>query len=490
MILIKYFLLLNLFFISLFANVELNMPKKIISGESVVFTIEVNGDDIDFPNMQSLNGITLNELGSSSSTSIINSSIKKRIKKTYSFYITKDFLFPSLEFVIDGKKIQTKEQKIEVINASKTKSNIFDLNISTSQKELYVGENFILTVNFKYKKEFRSQIAELSFANPNFENFWSKQLESSEQKEEGSYIVSELKFLLFPLKDGLLKINPLKINAQVLNTNRNSFSLFSNSTKTLQIYSNELNFNIKKLPQNITLIGDFDVQASIDKNKINKGESISYKLEIIGYGNIDDIENKKINITDSIVYDNKPEIKTAFKDNKYFGKYSKTFSIIPNKSLVIPSIKLSYFNKDENKIIHKKTKEFVIEVIDENLSKKVEKLQKQELTQKAKDPVIKTIEIKSIKDRILFFSLGVFVTLLILCLYFYVIKYNKKKDLKNLPLIKQIHKTKNKNELLKLLSVYIKINSDLDELIYLLEKDNDFILLKKDIIKIIKKINL
>lgn len=489
MLLIRYVLLLNLFLISLFANIQLNIPANVISGEPIIFSIEANGNDIQFPNITSINGNVTQELSSSSSTNIINSSIVKRIKKTYSFYSSTNVLFPSLEFIIDGKNIQTKEQEIKIVNASKTKSKFFDLSISPSNSDLYVGENFILTLVFKYNKEV--QLLDLAFENPDFGNFWSKQLDNSRKYEEGNFLIQEVKFLLFPLKDGLLKINPLKIRAQVLDSNRNSFSLFSNNTKSIMIYSNELNFDIKKLPNNINLIGDFDIHANIDKNKINKGDAISYKLEIVGYGNIDDIENKTININDATIYDNKADVKTRFKDNKYFGKYSKTFSIIPNKSLIIPSISLSYFDKNKNKIINKKTKEFAIEVLNnDSISSKVEKLQKKEIIKKIEKQVIKTIEIKSIKDRVIFFCLGVFLTLLILCLYFYVIKYNKKKDFKNIPLLKQVNKTKNKNELLKLLSVYIKINPDLDALIYLLEKDNDFILIKKDIIKILKKINL
>lgn len=488
MYLIKYLIFLNLFFISLFANVQINIPKSIIKGDAVVFSIEASGNDIEFPKLTSINGNTIQELGSSTSTNIINSTITKKIKKTYSFYALNDFIFPSLIFVIDGKKVQTQEQEIKVLNAQKTKSKYFDLNISSSLDDLYVGENFILTVIFKYDKQL--QIVDLAFENPNFENFWSKQLANSKQYEEGSFIVQELKFLLFPLKEGLLKINPLKIKAQILDTNRNSFSLFSNSTKVVRVYSNELNFNIKKLPNNINIIGDFDIKASIDKNKIKKGEALSYKLEIEGYGNIDDIENKTLNIQEATIYENKPEVKTSFKDDKYFGRYSKTFSIIPNKSIVIPSINLSYFNKELNKVISKKTNEFKIEVIEEITNKKIERLQKNDIKEINEKQIIKTIEVISIKDRVIFFCLGAFITLLILCLYFYVINRSKKKDFKNESLVKQVNKTKNKDELLKLLSVYIKINSNLDELIFLLEKDSDFILVKKDIIKILKKINL
>ena len=61
---------------------------------------------------------------------------------------------------------------------------------------------------------------------------------------------------------------------------------------------------------------------------------------------------------------------------------------------------------------------------------------------------------------------------------------------KETPLLKRIKKTKTKGELLKILAVYIKIDSSLDKLIFKLEEQNDIKLIKKDIVKKIKEINL
>ena len=486
MFIIRFLFLSTFFILSLFANLELNLPKEVVRGEPLVFSLTISGNDIQMPKLQSIESFSVQEVSSSTSTNIINSKITRRIKKIYSLYPTKDFQFPSLKFIIDGKEYLTKKQDISLKNSQKTISPLFDLTLKTDKQDLYVSESFILTLVFKYKKN--SNIVDLSFEKPNFDNFWHKQLSDSKQYEENDFVVQELNFLLFPLKDGALKINPLKINAQIIDTN-NSYSLFSNTTSNVKIYSNELNFNIKKLPLNTNLIGNFDIKAQVDNKKIKEGEAISYKLLISGNGNIEDIKDIKLNIKNATIYENKPIIKTKYEDGKYKGTYTKAFSIIPSESIVIPKIQLKYFDKKLAKVITKQSDEIKIEVEKSSFVKKEEKLQKAKVEVKEKE-VIKIIEKVSQKDRLIFFALGIIVGILILGLYFYVIKYKNSNKSEETSLLKKVKKTKTKDELLKLLAVYIKINPTLDKLIFELEKENDIKIIKKQIIKKLKESNL
>ena len=97
------------------------------------------------------------------------------------------------------------------------------------------------------------------------------------------------------------------------------------------------------------MIGDFNISASVNKIDIKQGESVSLKLEISGVGNFDDIEDIKLDIPNATVYDNKPDVKTKYSDLGYEGTYTKVFSIIPESSITIPSIKLKYFDKKNKK---------------------------------------------------------------------------------------------------------------------------------------------
>jgi hypothetical protein len=484
----RFLFLFSIFILNLFADVQLQIPSTVVRGEPLIFSIEVSGSNIKFPNMSKIDGNVINEVSSSSSTNIINSQITKKIRKVYSFYPTKDFTLPSLEFEIDSKSFYTEEKKVKLTNPTKTKSDQFDLNIKANNTDVFVGENFILNLVFKYKRD--TQIVDLAFEKPNFDNFWFKQLNDTKQYQEGEYVVQELNFLMFPLKVGKIKINPISIQAQIVDLNRNSFSMFSNPTKVLKIYSNELEFDVKALPQNVKLIGDFDINSTVDKLKVKKGEAISYILNINGVGNIEDIEDIKLDINDATIYENKPEIKAEFIDNEYKGTYKKSFSIVPNKSLVIPSIKLKYYDKKNQQVITKETKEFSIEVEDNNIINQNVKLEKNNTELVKEKEIIKIVEKSSTFDKILYFCLGIVLTLIIFGIYFYIINQKIKKEVYNTPLVKRVKLCKNNDELIKVLAVYINKDAILDELIFKLERKEDINILKKDILKVLKQLNL
>ena len=486
----KIFKFIGLFFLfvsPLFGNVKLYLPSNtIVKNEAFVFVLEAYGNDITFPNISLIDGQSVQEIASSNATNIINGKVTKKIKKTYSFYPTKDFILPSFETLIDGKNYKTNEEKITIQKALKTQSNIFDFNIKTNNSDLYIGENFILTMVFKYKKDV--DILDLTFDKPNFENFWYKQIDNSKKYEDGDFTVFEIKFLMFALKKGIQKIEPLGINAQIMDNN--SYSVFS-STRNKKIYSNELEFDIKSLPDNINLIGNFDISASVDKLIVKKGEAVSFKLNIKGKGNIDDLPDIKLPIDDVTIYENKPLVRTQTSNNEYSGEWEKVYSIIANKSFTIPSIKIDYFDKNLSKTISKQTDIFNIEVLDEEIKKEVvlEKAEDIALPIETPKEIIKVVEKISTLDRIIYFFLGVVFSLLIISLYYYVITSRREKQ-EDKPLVKKVKESKTKEELLKILAVYLKIDAKLDLLIFELEKTQDIDSLKKEIIKILKELKL
>jgi hypothetical protein len=484
---IKFIGLFFLFVSSLFGNVKLYLPSNtIVKNEAFNFILEAYGNDITFPNISLINGQTVQEISSSTSTNVTNGKIAKKIKKTYSFYPMKDFILPSFEMQIDGKSYKTNEEKISIQKALKTQSLLFDFDIKTNNDNLYLGENFILTMVFKYKKNL--DILDLSFDKPSFEDFWYKQIDNTKKYEEGDFNVFEIKFLMFALKAGIQKIEPIGINAQIMDDN--SYSVFS-STKNKKIYSNELNFNIKELPVNINLIGNFEINSSVDKQIVKKGEAISFKLNIIGSGNIDDISDIKLPIDDVTIYENKALVKTQILNNEYKGEWEKVYSIIANKSFTIPSIKIDYFDKKLSKIVSKKSASFNIEVVGEDIKKEVvlQKAEEKILPMEKQKEIIKIIDKTSTLDRVIFFFLGVAFSLLIISLYFYVITSRRKKQ-EDKPLLKKVKESKTKDELLKILAVYLKIDTKLDVLIFELEKTQDIKFLKKEIIKILKELNI
>lgn len=486
---LKSFFLFFIFITSAFSNVTLKAPDSFIKNEPYVFEIEAVGSSIKFPEIKNIDNYLVEQAGTSRTLQIVNGNYDEKISKKYMILPKDDFEIPSFTFQIGNSEVKTEAKKIVQKKISKTSSNNFDLTLVPSKRELYVGEDLIIKLIFKYKRG--TQITDLGFEKPHFENFWYEKLKnSSKSYEENGFVVQELDFLLFPQKSGELKINPLRVDVQLIQSgiSNGSFSFFSNKTKIKKIYSNELIFNVKELPSNTNLIGDFDISATIDKNKINQGESLSYKLKIKGTGNFEDIKDLKLDINNATVYDNKPEIKTNYTNNGYEGEYVKVFSIIPNSSLQIPELSLSFFNKKQNKVITKKTKSFNIEVKNQKTQSVV--LEKPKEVEIVKE-VSKESRNLSLMDKIVYFILGMAFTLLMFGLYYYVkILKSKKVSKSETPLITLVRKAKYKDDLLRVLVPYLKKDDVLDELIYECETKKEFKILKKEIVHRLKEINI
>ncbi len=482
-IVVSFFIFFNL---SLFANVILHSADSFVKGESFIFEYEAIGSSVKFPEIKEIDGFIVESLGTSRSLQIINGNYDEKISKKFRIVPNKEFTIPSFTFIVNDEEVKTNEKQILQRKIAKTKSDNFDLTLTPSKSSLYVGEELLIKLIFKYKKNL--QITNLGFEQPHFENFWYKKIDNSNSRyEQGGYVIQELDFLLFPQKSGILKIPSLRVDVQMMDSSSNNFGFFSASPKLIKVYSNDLEFNIKELPQNISLIGDFDIKASIDKTKIKEGESVSYKINIDGIGNFDDIEDMKLNIPNVTIYDNKPEIKTKYTNKGYGGSYSKVFSIIPSKSFEIPSIKFKYFDKNKQKIIEKNTKIFKIELINQ-VSKKVVLEKPKEIIENKKEIIVE--KQSSLKEKIVYFILGIIVTLLIIGLISYVKLQRIKKKKDDIPLIKLVKQTKNKNSLMKVLIPYLKQDLDLDKLIFQCEGQEDFKILKKQIIELLKKIKI
>jgi hypothetical protein len=289
----------------------------------------------------------------------------------------------------------------------------------------------------------------------------------------------------------VLKIPAIKIEAKVVDLSAYSYSLFSQPVKVEKIYSNSLDLDVKSLPDGVSLIGEFLLKTSISKEEINENESLSYKIEISGYGNIDDIEDIKLNIKDVTIFEDKAKIETKIENNKNVGTYKKSFSIISNDDFEIPSIELKYFDKNIQKVVTQKSQNYKIKVKKSEIKEAFKGLEKAQTKEIVKEVEEKIVYKASLKQMILFFILGIVFTILTFGLYYYV-KNRKSKQSDDLPLVKLIKKSKDKSELIKILIPYIGYNKSLDDMIFKLEKDKNIELnvIKKEIINIVKLLNI
>ena len=427
---ILYITLFILFHISLWANVKIEAPDSFYKGETVIFSITVSGNNIDFPQITDIKGIPVQNAGNSSSTRIINGVRSQSVTRSFLINSKEDITIPPIAVKIDGTTYKTKETIIKAKQVEKTKSNLYDLTISTDKTEVYVGEEIRFNLKFKYRKDL--PVVDLNFHKPVFDNFWKKELNAGQPKETASYIEQELNYVLFPQKSGDLVIEPVKIDIATIDDRYESYGFFrQTATQTIPVFSNSIKLKVKPLPQNVKLIGDFAIISTLDKTSVKTGEAVSYKLTIKGRGNIDDIDELKLNIPDTTVYENPAKKQFNIENNRYGGIYSKSYSIVSPEDFVIPSINIKYFDKTNDKIKVLKTKEYKVTV--KSIQNEKPKLQtaQPKTIQPAKTK--QHIEEKTIIYKnsplynIIFFILGIAATMAVFALIKFIVskKHNK-----------------------------------------------------------------
>lgn len=480
-------------FIPLFlaAKVELEAPTSYFQGDSLEFKIVASGKDVEIPTIKKIGDYVVQSLGTATQTNIFNGKQTTTLVKSFAFYPKGDITIPPIEVKVAGKVEKTKPQKVKMVKVEKTISDLYGFDIKVDKKELYVGEALQLQIEFRYRKDLK--LAGLEFEQPDFGGFWVKKLKEQTPKDDPSYFYQSLHYLLFPQKGGKVNIGPFKINVVTSSSNYTNSFFYTGGTNSKPVYSNTIHLNVKPLPKDVNLIGKFQIEGKVDKQKVKAGEPVSYKLQIKGEGNIDDISELQLNIPDATIYDNPAQKEYRVENGVYKGEYHKVYSIVSSKSFTIPSVELRYFDKETQSVKTIKTKAYTVDVQQpQNNTKAV--LQTAQKEQAVKTESIQTkVENRDIGIlHWLFFILGVIITLLgVVALKVLQLKKVKKKE--DTSLVVTVKKAKSSDELLKVIVNYINIDEDLDKIIYQLENKQDikeFGKIKKEVVKIVKNMEI
>ncbi|PHS59139.1 MAG: hypothetical protein COB17_01005 [Sulfurimonas sp.] len=450
-------LLLFLLLTNLSASVKLIAPVQIIEGEEFTFKIVAYGFKIKFPEIDFIDNELVENIDSKSEAYIIDSIKAKKITKIYTFVPKKTFLLPAFTLKIDSKLVKTKTKKINLIKASKTLSSFYDLDMQINKNKAYLGEALDLKIIFTYRDK---KLEDYTLIDPKFENFYLKLISQSDYKKTSAEYVEQLTFKLLAKKTGLFKLRAAKAK---LKLSKKSNKLRYSANKKFMIYSNFINLEILELPNGISIVGDYDIQTSVDKLKVKQGEPVKMQLYLKGSGNINNLESFNFNIPKATIYHKN--------DSK--NKLHKSFEILSNEDFIIPSLNLKYFNPKKQKIIQIKSPSYKIEV--GNIRNKSNK------TFELKNNIQKGI---TVMEKLIYFTIGIIITIISLYLYKKILSLNlfkKKSDL-----IYELKKIKNQEVFFKKIVPFVGKDYSLDTLIYKLEKENkDFKKIKIGIMKIL-----
>ena len=477
-ILILGSILLLLFPVILLAEVTASVDKRAVyPGDSVTFSISATGSDIEFPKIDTIDGFSINDSGVSTSIVIINGNMKKTKRKLYSFSPDKNVTIPSFTVKVDGKEYKTSPITIKILNPNSAKSiKEASLELRADKNSSYVGEAIDLELILKIKAN--ANIAQAQIEQPKFENLWVKQYGDVQKYQEGDYVIQKYHFIAFPQQSGKIEIKP--IVAHIAKVKKDAYdplfgqgmsiSIFGNNLDWSKIRSNPLTIDVKSLPNNLELYGDFNIKATVDKKKVNAGKAVNLTLLVEGIGNIDDVKKFNLDIPNAVVYADEPKVVNGFRGKEYGGRFTQKIAIVADSNYTIPSIELKYFDKNSKKEVTKKTKPIDIEVIGSIATKaavtkpKIEVATEENRTEKQQ--VVVKNEVWYIKyiTLVIGFILGALSVMI-----WQKIKAPKEK--KEIPIVKKIKRTKSDKELYKILLPYAKDSENIAKELKKLEEN-------------------
>ncbi|MBU1669355.1 BatD family protein [bacterium] len=366
----KLFLIL-FFTINLFADVKVSVSSPAIyKGDAVNFIISADGENIEFPQIDSIEGYTIVGTSSSQSINMINSDITRTTSKTYSFRPDKSVTIPSFTVKADGQTYQTKELQVNVLKPTASQhGSPFVLEMKLNKHEVYVGEGIDLSIAFKRK--LNAHADKIQLGEPKLESFWVKKVDNVEHSNEGDYVVQTVHYQLFPQKSGTFSIPAIEALVGKVEQRRGGGGFFNDpffNSMTQQlnwqkIYSNEENLTVQALPNGLELYGNYKIDAQVDTKKVHANKPVNLTIEIKGEGNIDDVKKFNPSIDNTIVYADEPKISSELVHNIYQGAFTQKIAIIADQNFTIPPMQLSYFDKESKTVKTVETEPIAIEVI-------------------------------------------------------------------------------------------------------------------------------
>lgn len=331
---------------------------KVVQGDKVVLTLRASGKQVEFPDINSIDGHEVVATSQQQNIQNINGKVTRSVRKEYHFYPSSNVKIPSYIIKVDGKiektdPISINLSKDEVLNDS------FSLQMQVNNKEPYLNEAVELVFVFKMKKEI--EVVDLRFTPPSFSNFWVKEGKKSQPIEENGYVIQKISYLLFPQKVGKIELPVARLDVGLAQIGRDVFNMLTRSINWKRVYSNRVSLNVKQL-QNTQYIGDFKISLSVDKKELQANKSVNGILKIEGYGNFDDIEELAVDTTAAMFRD-KAKVKSSISDSKLVGIYEQKISFSSDEDFVIEPIEFTFFSQKENILKTIKTDKVKINVM-------------------------------------------------------------------------------------------------------------------------------
>ena len=332
-------------------------------GEAIALQIVIEGGDGQV-DLSGISDFKVRSRGSTNSFQMINGQTSRQLIHNYALIPVKtgNLTIPAIPVTIDGSIQRTDPIRISVSEQPSVDSGKRDVYVTAavSESSPWRGQQFVYT----FRLFNAVQVAEAKFQAPDFEGFDAQELEDRPSRRTvingREFIVTEVNFILVPLKTGTLTIEPAVLQAGLLQRSRRQRpfagmdAFFGRTEMTTRILETDpITVAVKPLPLPPAgssfsgLVGTFDIQASLEKDNIRVGDSATLAVTISGSGNIMDAAAPQVPLpADFKNYADNPEESIQASANGYTGTKTFRTALVPVKAgqYRINAIGLTYFD--------------------------------------------------------------------------------------------------------------------------------------------------
>lgn len=363
---------------------------------SITFTINAQASNFQAPSFRDFN--VLSGPNQSTSMQFINGNMSQSVSFTYYLQAKSEgtFRIDPATIEVNGVKIKSNALTLNVVkgqgkpqagaNNSQgsdddgiTTKSVF-LRVSVDKSSVYRGEGILAT----YKLYTKVNLVNYTIDKlPALNGFWSQELKMPEQLELRTEVINGeqyrvgivKKVILFPQQSGTLTIDPMQGSciARVQNQRKrsnNPFDIFNDPffndpffgtarDVKVNVKSEPVKINVKDLPADADgyfkgAVGNFTMQAALDKDQVKANDAINLKIKISGKGNLKLIDAPEIKLpTDFETYDPKINDNVSVTENGVTGSKTFEYLIIPRHEgdYTIDPVHFTYFDLNKKQYV-------------------------------------------------------------------------------------------------------------------------------------------
>lgn len=360
--------------------------------DQLLFTVTVEGTE-DFPEIpppESPDFVIIAGPSMSSSIQIINGRYSATKQVTWQIAPTRtgNLTIPALKIKHRGKVYTTEPITITITTSSTRPTPAQPSRPSTpttnqanrevilkavvSKTTLYKGEELDVTYELYYRNLRNIQLRKL----PNAQGFWLEQFPDNPNPTITTAILDGIQYrkavikeiALFPNTTGVLTIDPLVIDCEVILPTQRRRSIFDDffsddffndpffgggSVQKISVQAEPVKVNVKPLPKegqplNFTgAVGNFQLTSSIDTTVVQQNQAVTLRYSLSGTGNCNTLQLPQLQFPANLeVFDPKIDKQISNQSRPIRGTITWEYVMIPRRPgiITLPALAFSYFD--------------------------------------------------------------------------------------------------------------------------------------------------